>query len=127
MPANKPKIVIVEDDPNLLDLYAYEFRVAGFDVVKAEDGVQGLNRVLREKPNLILLDVMLPKLDGLTMLKELRLTPGEVGRTPVLILTALSDQSFANEAMRLGANEFFVKTEFMPNKMMGKIKKFLKK
>ena len=126
MSPSKPKIVIVEDDPNLLDLYAYEFKEAGFDVTKAEDGIQGLNSILREKPNLILLDIMLPKLDGLTMLKELRLTPGEVGRTPVLVLTALSDQSFATEAMRLGANEYFIKTEFMPNKMMEKIKKWLK-
>lgn len=123
MLAKKPKIVIVEDDPNLIDLYAYEFRSAGFEVTKAEDGIQGLNQARKEKPNLILLDIMLPKLDGLTMLKELRLIPGEVGRTPVIVLTALSDQAFADEAMRIGANEYFIKTEFMPNKMMGKIKK----
>lgn len=127
MPSKKPKIVIVEDDPNLLDLYAYEFRSAGFEIIKAEDGIQGLNSVLREKPDLVLLDILLPKLDGLNMLKELRLTPGEVGRTPVIVLTALSDSAFANEAMRLGANEYFIKTEFMPNRMMGKIKKWLKK
>ena len=63
----------------------------------------------------------------LAMLKELRLTPGEIGRTSVIVLTALSDQAFANEAMRLGANEFFIKTDFLPNKMMGKITKWLKK
>lgn len=127
MSKNKPKIVIVEDDTNLLDLYAYEFKNLGFDVIKAEDGMQGLASIVSEKPNLVILDVMLPKLDGISMLKELRLTPGDVGRTPVIVLTALSDTSFANEALRLGANEYFVKTDFMPRKMMGKIKKYLKK
>ena len=123
---NKPKVVIVEDDKNLLDLYAYQFKNAGFDVVKAEDGRQGLSTIMSEKPDLVILDIMLPKLDGLSMLKELRLSPGSVGRTPVIVLTALSDKAFADEAMRLGANEYFIKTEFMPNKMMDKIKKHLK-
>ena len=127
MNKNKPKIIIVEDDPNLLDLYAYEFKNLGFDVIKAEDGMQGLASTISEKPDLVILDIMLPKLDGISMLKELRLTPGDVGRTPVIVLTALSDTSFANEALRLGANEYFVKTDFMPKKMMGKIKKYLKK
>ncbi|MEX0617003.1 MAG: response regulator [Candidatus Woykebacteria bacterium] len=122
----KTKVLIVEDEPNILDLYAYEFKSLGFDVVKAEDGIQGLQQAAREKPDLVILDIMLPKLDGLNMLKELRLTPGEVGRTPVIVLTALSDQEFADEAMRLGANEFFIKTEFFPNKMIGKIKKWIK-
>lgn len=124
---NKPKVVIVEDDKNLLDLYAYQFKNAGFDVIKAEDGRQGLSTIMSEKPDLVILDIMLPKLDGLSMLKELRLSPGSVGRTPVIVLTALSDKAFADEAMRLGANEYFIKTEFMPNKMMDKIKKHLKK
>lgn len=123
---NKPKVVIVEDDKNLLDLYAYQFKNADFDVVKAEDGRQGLSTIMSEKPDLVILDIMLPKLDGLSMLKELRLSPGSVGRTPVIVLTALSDKAFADEAMRLGANEYFIKTEFMPNKMMDKIKKHLK-
>ena len=127
MSKKKPKIIIVEDDPNLLDLYAYEFKNLGFDVIKAEDGMQGLASTVSEKPDLVILDVMLPKLDGISMLKELRLTPGDVGRTPVIVLTALSDTSFANEALRLGANEYFVKTDFMPRKMMVKIKKYLKK
>jgi len=126
MSVNKPKIVIVEDDKNLLDLYAYQFKNADFEVVKAEDGMQGLNTIRSEKPDLVILDIMLPKLDGLNMLKELRLTPGDVGRTPVIVLTALSDKAFADEAMRLGANDYFIKTEFIPNKMMGKIKKHLK-
>lgn len=126
MAMNKPKVVIVEDDKNLLDLYAYQFKNAGFDVVKAEDGRQGLSTIMSEKPDLVILDIMLPKLDGLSMLKELRLSPGSVGRTPVIVLTALSDKAFADEAMRLGANEYFIKTEFMPNKMMDKIKKHLK-
>ena len=123
----KPKIVIVEDDPNLIDLYGYQFAQAGFEVYKSQDGAEGLNQILKENPDIVLLDIMLPKLDGLTMLKELRLTPGEIGRTSVIVLTALSDQAFANEAMRLGANEFFIKTNFLPNKMMGKITKWLKK
>lgn len=126
MAMNKPKVVIVEDDKNLLDLYAYQFKNAGFDVVKAEDGRQGLSTIMSGKPDLVILDIMLPKLDGLSMLKELRLSPGSVGRTPVIVLTALSDKAFADEAMRLGANEYFIKTEFMPNKMMDKIKKHLK-
>ena len=123
---NKPKVVIVEDDKNLLDLYAYQFKNAGFDVVKAEDGRQGLSTIMSEKPDLVILDIMLPKLDGLSMLKELRLSPSSISRTPVIVLTALSDKAFADEAMRLGANEYFIKTEFMPNKMMDKIKKHLK-
>lgn len=126
MAEKKPKLIIVEDDQNLLDLYTFEFKKYGFDVIGAENGIQGLKQILKEKPNLVILDIMLPKLDGLSMLKELRLTPGEVGRTPVVVLTALSDQAFADEAMRLGANEYFLKTDFMPNKKMDRIKKWLK-
>lgn len=126
MDKEKPKIVVVEDNQDLLDLYTYEFKNSGFDVIKAEDGIQGLNLILKEKPDLVVLDIMLPNLDGLSMLKELRLTPGDVGRTPVVVLTALSDQAFADEAMRLGANEYFLKTEFIPNKKMDRIKKWLK-
>ena len=126
MDKEKPKIVVVEDNQDLLDLYTYEFKNSGFDVIKAENGIQGLNQILKEKPNLVVLDIMLPNLDGLSMLKELRLTPGDVGRTPVVVLTALSDQAFADEAMRLGANEYFLKTEFIPNKKMERIKKWLK-
>ncbi len=126
MAKKKPKILIVEDDPNLLELYTYEFKKSGFDTITAENGIQGLNQVMKEKPDLVVLDIMLPKLDGLSMLKEIRLTPGDVGRTPVVVLTAVSDEAFAEEAMRLGANEYFMKTEFMPNKKMDKIKKWLK-
>ena len=62
MNKNKPKIIIVEDDPNLLDLYAYEFKNLGFAVIKAEDGLQGLASTISEKPELVILKGMSPEL-----------------------------------------------------------------
>jgi len=70
---------------------------------------------------------MLPKLDGLNVLKELRLSPGEVGKTPVVILTSLTDKLFADEAMRLGANEYLVKSNILPRQVVEKVKEILKK
>ena len=125
--AARPRIIIIEDDASLLNLYEFKFRTGDFDVIKATDGTQGLSLTLDKKPDVVLLDIMLPKLDGLNLLKELRLTPGPVGRTPVVIMTALTDKMFAQEAMRLGANEYIIKSETLPNKVVEIVKRVLKK
>ena len=127
MPKTKPKILIVEDDISILDLYEYKFKTSGFDCLRATNGVQALSLTFNEKPNVVLLDIMLPKLDGLNVLKELRLSPGEVGKTPVVVLTSLTDKLFADEAMRLGANEYLVKSNILPRQVVEKVKEILKK
>jgi len=123
----KPKILIVEDDISILDLYEYKFKTSGFDCLRSTNGVQALSLTFNEKPDVILLDIMLPKLDGLNVLKELRLSPGEVGKTPVVVLTSLTDKLFADEAMRLGANEYLVKSNILPRQVVEKVKETLKK
>jgi len=83
------KILVVDDEPVLVDLLRAKLSQKGFNVVEAHDGEEGLNASLREHPDFILLDVIMPKVDGLTMLKRLR--EDEWGNTvPVLILSNLN-------------------------------------
>lgn len=104
------KILIVEDEEPLSSVLKDRLSNEGFTVVVAGNGEEGLDLTLSEKPDLILLDILLPKKGGLTMLKQLR-ARNETGNLPVVMLTNLSDAGSINEAMELGVNDFLVKAD----------------
>ncbi len=107
------KILLVEDDSLMIRLYQKTFTFDGFDVVVAQDGEEGLVKAKLEKPTLILLDVMMPKMNGLEVLKRLKNDP-ETKSIPVVILTNLAGEHDAQEALSYGAIRYIVKSEQEP-------------
>jgi len=105
------KILVVDDEPVLVDLLRAKLSQKGFNVVEAHDGEEGLNAALREHPDFILLDVIMPKVDGLTMLKRLR--EDEWGNTvPVLILSNLNTTEAVKKSQSGGVIDYLVKIDY---------------
>jgi DNA-binding response OmpR family regulator len=100
-----PKLLVVEDDPTLRETLALNLRAEGYEVVLAEDGEQGLRLARETLPDLVVLDVMLPILDGLTLLRLLRRT----SQVPVILLTARSTESDKVVGLETGADDYVVK------------------
>ena len=108
--ADQRKILIVEDEVPLRKALAEEFEDAGYIVLEANDGLEGYDVALKNKPDLILLDQLMPKLNGVGMLKQLR--QDEWGSTvPVIMATNMSTADTINDAIDAGANDYFIKSE----------------
>lgn len=124
-------ILIVEDEVPMLKALARQLDQSGFSVLEAEDGEQGLKKALDKKPDLILLDILMPKMDGLTMLKHLRKSAW--GRkVPVILLTNLSDPEKIISAtksytktLESGLYEYLIKSDWKLNDIVKKIKEKL--
>ena len=104
------KVMVVEDDASLREIYSIRITAEGYDVVSAGDGEEALAVAVREKPELILSDVMMPKISGFDMLDILRSTP-ETANIKVIMMTALSADDQRERGERLGANRYLVKSQ----------------
>ena len=104
------KIMVVEDDAALREIYSIRITAEGYEVVSAGDGEEALAMAVREKPNLILSDVMMPKISGFDMLDILRATP-ETANIKVVMMTALSSDDQRQRGERLGADRYLVKSQ----------------
>ncbi|MBR3180028.1 response regulator [Candidatus Saccharibacteria bacterium] len=104
------KVMVVEDDASLREIYSIRITAEGYDVVSAGDGEEALAVAVREKPDLILSDVMMPKISGFDMLDILRTTP-ETANIKVIMMTALSADDQRQRGERLGANKYLVKSQ----------------
>lgn len=124
MPEVKYKILIVEDDSFLLNMYATKFEMEGFEVIMAEDGEKGLRLAKKELPNMILLDILLPKMNGFEVLKALK-EDDETKELKVLLLTNLSQRAEVDQGFDLGAVDYLIKAHFMPSEVVAKVKKIL--
>jgi len=124
--SSKIKILLVEDDPFLLSMYYTKFELENFKVVTAEDGEKGLKLAIKELPDVILLDIMLPRMDGFEVLKALKADKKTSG-IPVILLTNLSQKEKVKEGLSLGANDYLIKAHFMPSEVVEKIKKLINK
>lgn len=121
----KPKVLLlVEDDPLLVTMYQTKFTTEGFQVFTATDGEAGLELAKTQKPDIIVLDIMMPKLDGIEVLRAVRQDP-VLKPIPVLMLSNLSELAKQKEAMELGAQEFLVKANLTPTEVVAKIKQHL--
>lgn len=117
------KILIVEDDKFLIKAYNIKFTKEGFKVVTAADGASGLELAKNESPKLILLDLMLPKIDGFEFLK--RLSEDEKIKTiPVIVLSNLGQQSDREKAISLGAKEYLIKADHSLESIINVINKY---
>ncbi len=124
--AGKGKILLIEDDAALRSLYADTFAADGYTVLTAWDGEQGLDMVRTEKPDVVLLDLVLPKLPGFEVLKSIRADAG-IRDTIVLILSVMGEQRHIQKAKDLGANGYAVKGSNTPNEVLVKIQALLTK
>lgn len=118
------KILLVEDEAVLLELLADKFKDSGFFVSTAQNAETGIKLALQDHPDLILLDLILPKMDGLTMLRKLR--KDSWGKeVPVIILSNLNDQKKISEAMRIGVYDFLVKSNVKLADVVKQVKEVL--
>lgn len=124
MADTKAKILIVEDDPLMSRLYSKVFTIEGYDVRVAPDGEEGLNEVHKDIPTIILLDVMMPKMNGLELLEKLKSDPA-TKKIPVIMLTNLAGQADAEKAITLGAVKYIVKSEYEPKAIVNMVKEIL--
>lgn len=123
---SKSKILIVEDDAFLAGIYAHKFEDEGFKVELAVDGEAGLKSAQSSSPDLILLDVVMPKLDGFELLEKLK--AGKKTRSiPVILLTNLGQKEHVDKGLELGAEDYLIKAHFMPAETVEKVKEVLKK
>ncbi|MEX0919087.1 MAG: response regulator [Candidatus Paceibacterota bacterium] len=122
---NRKKILIVEDDPLVVKALKEKFTKENIQVLEATDGETGLKIALTEKPDLILLDLVLSVMDGLTMLQQLR-TDSWGAKVPVIILTNLQESKEILAASEAGANSYLVKANWRLTDIVEKIKSFLK-
>lgn len=119
------RILIVEDDKDILNLVAWHLKAADYEVLKAEDGATGLDTALREKPDLIVLDLMLPGMDGLDVCKTLKRSK-ETGSTPIIMLTARGEEADRIVGLELGADDYVVKP-FSPRELVLRVQAVMRR
>ncbi|PIP26861.1 MAG: response regulator [Candidatus Moranbacteria bacterium CG_4_9_14_3_um_filter_40_7] len=122
----KPKIMVVEDDSFVMDIYQTKLSQEGYEVIQAENGVEAFKKLETKIPDLILLDIIMPYMDGLQMLKKIKLEE-KLKNIPVILLTNLSQKENIDEGLGLGAEGYLIKSHFTPSEVLEKIKKYIKK
>jgi len=112
-------ILLVEDDPDILHMVAYKLRRAGFEVVETTDGLAALDACRREPPDLVLLDVRMPRMDGIAVCRELRAGP-RTGDVPIVMLSARARDQDRELAYAAGATDYVVKP-FSPRALVERV------
>ena len=123
MEASK-KILLVEDDEVLASVYRARLEMEDFEVMEVHDGEQALTAALKCRPDLIILDAMMPKISGFDVLDILRNTP-ETMNLQIIMLTALSQESDRERAEKLGVDEYLVKSQVMISDVIEKVREHL--
>jgi len=122
---NKNKsVLIIEDDPFIADVYVLKLESEGYSVETAEDGVIGLEMLKKKRYDIVLLDIVMPNLDGFKVLERIKMNP-EMSKTPVVILTNLSQKKDIQKGLNLGATDYIIKTKFTPTEVVKTINKVL--
>lgn len=114
------KILIVDDEPNILELFVDTLSRQGFECSTARNGLEGLSLSLTVHPDIILLDLRMPEMDGLSMLRELRKKAGGE-KIPVIILSTVNDEKSVSEAMQLGVSDFLEKSNWNITELVERI------
>ncbi len=122
MDSNKKKILVVDDEKGLAKIIRLNLEQDGFDVVEANNGAQAIEKLRVSLPDLILLDVMMPDVDGFTVLRMVR----EIGSTPVIMLTAKGEEDDKVKGLELGADDYITKP-FSPRELTSRIRAVLRR
>lgn len=119
------KILIVEDDKFLRELIAKKLVSEGYQISEAKNGEEGIKKITDEKPGLVLLDLILPGIDGFEVLKQAKENP-QTAEIPVIVLSNLGQRDDVEKGLGLGAVDFLIKAHFTPREIIEKIKNVLK-
>ena len=117
------RIIVIDDDIFIRELYEEVLKNAGYDVTSAEDGEVGLSKLLEGGFDAVLLDVMMPKLDGIGVLTKLKETPPKQPNGPILLLTNLDHDPMLDTAKKLGATQYMLKADVLPPKLVELVNK----
>jgi DNA-binding response OmpR family regulator len=118
------KIAIIEDDQVINQMYRMKFEAAGFDVASASDGEAGAALVEKTQPDLILLDLQMPHMNGAEALERIRAKPASA-KTPVIILTNLGEEEAPKNLRTMGIHSYIVKAELTPSQVVARVKEAL--
>lgn len=124
MDNHKIKILLVEDDSMIVEMYKNRLEEEGFEVLTTDKGSEVLEITIKEKPNIILLDVILPEIDGFSILEMLK-NNDHTKDIPVMMLTNLGQEGDQNKGMNLGAVQYFIKSKHTPSDVLVEIRKIL--
>lgn len=122
---NKKKILVVDDEDSIREILSYNLDREGYDVIEAEDGEEALEKIKKEKPDLVLLDVMLPKKDGVTVCKEVRYVLGDIA-LPILMISAKGEETDKIIGLEIGADDYITKP-FQIREVIARVKANLRK
>ncbi|MFH1566348.1 MAG: response regulator [bacterium] len=120
------KILLIEDDLYTRELFEEVLKDAGFDVTTALDGELGFNKILEGGYSLILLDIIMPQMDGLEVLTKIKMNTPKQKNGPVIMLTNLSHDPIIKDALSKGANGYLIKSDLTPETLVKKVEEFLK-
>ncbi len=122
------KILIVDDEPDIVEFISYNLKNKGYLIATANDGLQAIRKAKEFRPDLILMDVMMPNKDGMEAVKELRVLP-EFEDTAIIFLTALNDEKYEIEGLKIGADDFIskpIKPEVLATRIAATLRRFKK-
>ena len=119
------RVLVVDDDPVILELLRVNFEIEGFEVASAADGREGLERVRDHAPDIVVSDIMMPRVDGLQLLTELRKDPA-TAQVPVILLTAKAQNADVQQGLELGADDYVTKP-FDPLELIDRVNAVLAK
>lgn len=119
------KILIVEDDTFVMDIYHTKLLQEGYEVVEAGNGIEAMERLKEGIPDLMLLDIVMPYMDGMEVLKKVK-QDERLKKIPIILLSNLSQKEEITEGLELGANDYLVKSHFTPSEVLEKIESYFK-
>lgn len=118
------KLLIIEDDTFLLNMYTTKFELENYIVLTASDGEEGLEKAKTDTPDIILLDILMPKMNGFEVLENLKIDDATKS-IPVILLTNLNQKDEVERGLALGADDYLIKAHFMPSEIVSKIRRVL--
>jgi DNA-binding response OmpR family regulator len=124
MPDGKLKVLLVEDDPMIVDMYKLRFEEEGYAVLITEKGSEAIDLAGTEKPDIILLDIILPEIDGFGILQALK-SEMSTKDIPILLLTNLGQESDKEKGINMGATDYFIKSRHTPTDVIQKIQQII--
>jgi len=125
MKEKKIKVLIIEDEKEVSELYKLKLTIDDYDVITATSGQEGLKKAFKDSPDLIFLDIKMPKMDGFEVLKRLRENP-KTKKTPVVILSNFDEEDMVERGLTLGADEYLIKSQFTPEEISSKVQRWAK-
>ncbi|OGH69835.1 MAG: hypothetical protein A2754_02225 [Candidatus Magasanikbacteria bacterium RIFCSPHIGHO2_01_FULL_47_8] len=117
-------ILLIEDDPFLSEIYSTKFKDAGFETELARDSVFGISKAKEKRPALILLDIVMPDMDGFELLKSIK-KDAQIKDIPVVILSNLGEEENVKKGLSLGAEAYYIKAHYTPTEVVAKVRELL--